>query len=140
MENYFLHCCNRLPCDVIDYHCHWTVYINLKCDFRIENLLSFLQNKSCDLWTFWQVIWELKHYHLHSFICGRLHSKFRQNLSLTLWHILGNLFCIFVDSFCCICISIHSKVRKVVSASFFLNLFCNLGSLWKCKDLLEKSH
>ena len=30
LENYFLHCSNRLPSAVIDYHCHWTVYINLK--------------------------------------------------------------------------------------------------------------
>ena len=35
--------------DVIDYHCHWTIYINLKCDFREKNFLPFLQNKSCDL-------------------------------------------------------------------------------------------
>ena len=52
LENYFLHYNNRLPCAVIDYHCHWTVYINLKCDFRIKHLFSFLQNKSCDMWTF----------------------------------------------------------------------------------------
>ena len=43
----FLTLHNRLPCVVIDYHCHWTVYINLKCDFRIKKFFCHFWKMKC---------------------------------------------------------------------------------------------